>query len=231
MTDLAPCGDVACPIVTPFEIDRRTLRVITLAERTELWRVAHERYEAAAFTPAGAGNGRFSPLPDRSHTYVAEHRSAALLESALHEASGPDPRIYLATLEALRLHRLRFVQPLRLIDLRDSALPALGLDRAGLTGASARHYRCTRRVAEHLAGTKGAHGLLWTSRQGFLHAQRNSDGLAAEVLRHESLDVAVVYSPDFPGRVRSLESQPLVELGRPTRFVVELANLLRIAIL
>ena len=231
MTELAPCGESRCPIVRPHDIDRRSLRIVSWAERTELWRVVNQRYESAAFTPAGRGNGRFSPLHDRGHTYVAEQRSAALLESALHEAAGPDPKIYLATLETLRLDRLRFTKSLRLIDLRDDALAGLGLERSQLTGSTAHHYRCTRVVAAHLAGAKGAHGLLWTSRQGSLHAERNADGLAAEVLRHESLDVAVVYTPDFPGRVRAIETQPLVEDGRPTRFVVELANLLHIAIL
>jgi hypothetical protein len=231
MPELAPCGDPRCPIVPPHDIDRRSLRIVSMPERTELWRVADRRYESAAFTPPGRGNGRFSPLQDRSHTYGAGQRSAALLESALHEASGPDPKIYLATLEKLQLHRLRFTKPLRLIDLRDDALPSLDLERSRLTGSTPRHYRCTRAVAEHLVGAKGSHGLLWTSRQGSLHAERNPDGLASEVLRHESLDVAVVYTPNFPGRVRSIESRLLVEGGQPTRFIVELANLLRIPLL
>lgn len=207
------------------------MRVVSLPQRTELWRVAKRKYESAAFTPAGLGNGRFSPLIDRGHTYVAEQRSAALLESALHETAGSDPKIYLASLQTFGIHRLRFTASLRLIDLRDDALAAIGLDRSQLTGTTARHYRCTQLVAAHLAGTKGSHGMVWTSRQGALHAQQNADGLAAEVLRHESLDVAVVYTPDYPGRVRSIESRPLVEHGQPTRFVVELANLLRVAIM
>jgi hypothetical protein len=86
-------------------------------------------------------------------------------------------------------------------------------------------------VAERLAGTKHSHGIVWTSRQGRLHAERNRDGLAHEVLRHESLDVAVVYTPDYAGAARIVGSEPLLIDAAPTRFVVELANLLRIAML
>ncbi len=51
------------------------------------------------------------------------------------------------------------------------------------------------------------------------------------MLRHESLDVAIVYTPDHTGAVEVVDSEPLASQGEPTRFVVELANLLRIAIL
>jgi hypothetical protein len=231
MSDGAPCGRADCPIVDPRSIDRRALRVLELPAGSVRHRVAPIRYGTAVFTPPGVGNGRFSPLLDRSHTYVAEQRSAAILESALHEASGPNPRIYRATLAKYQLHRLRFVEPLRLLDLRDPALGAMGIDRSQLTGATPVHYECTRAVAERLAGAKGSDGLVWTSRQGSLHAERNADGLAAEVLRHDSLDVAVVYSPDHGGAVEVLDSEPLAAGGQPTRFVIDLANLLRIAIL
>ncbi len=225
------CGQPDCPIVRPDLIDRRSLRVHTLAAGTEQYRVSQLRFGTSVFTPPGNGNGRFSPLDQRGHTYVAEQRSAAILESALHEASGPNPRIYSVTLAAFGLHRLRFADPIRLIDLRDPALAALGLDRSQITGAGPRHYPCTRAVAERIAGTKGTVGLVWTSRQGSMHAERNPDGLASEVLRHESLDVAVVYAPDHAGAVDVVESEPLAPHGEPMRFVVELANLLRIAIL
>ncbi len=195
------------------------------------YRVADARYADTPFTPSGIGNGRFSPLSDRSHTYVATQRSAALLESALHEAAGPNPRIYRSQLQRFALSHVQFSAAIRVIDLRDDALLELGLDRSQITGANARHYPCTRAVAERIAGTKGSSGLLWTSRQGALHAERNRDGLASEVLRHESLDVAIVYSPDFSGSLLTIGSDPLLVNDQPTRFVLELANLLRIAIL
>ncbi len=226
-----PCGRTDCPIVRPEAIDRRSLKVHTLEEGTEQYRASHLRYGATVFTPPGNGNGRFSPLDGRGHAYVAAQRSAAILESVLHEASGPNPRIYAVTLAGVGLHRLRFVESARLIDLRDPALAELGLDRSQLTGAGALHYPCTRAVAERIAGSKGTVGLVWTSRQGALHAERNPDGLASEVLRHESLDVAVVYSPDHAGVVEVVDTASLAVDGVPTRFVVELANLLRIAIL
>ncbi|MFK8022703.1 MAG: RES domain-containing protein [Ilumatobacter sp.] len=226
-----PCGRVDCPIVDPGDIDRRSLRLDTIAAGATRFRVARTEFGTRVFAPLGVGNRRFSPLEGRGHTYVAEQRSAAVLESALHEAAGPNPRIYAATLAAFGLYRLHFDSELRLIDLRDSALIDLGLDRSQLTGADPMHYACTRRVAEALAGTKRTAGVVWTSRQGALHAERNPDGLASEVLRHQSLDVAVLYEPDTPGNVTVTGPEPLVVAGSPTRFVVELANLLRIAIL
>lgn len=227
----APCGQSDCPIVRPDAIDRRSLRVHTLPAGTEQFRASAVRHGTGVFTPAGMGNGRFSPFPDRGHTYIAEQRSAAILESALHEADGPNPRIYRITLAAFGLHRVRFDTPVRLIDLRDPALADLGIDRSQLTGALAVHYPCTRAVAERIAGSKSTVGMVWTSRQGSLHAERNRDGLAAEVLRHQSLDVAVVYESPFLGDVSVVDSEPLTVDGDPTRFVLELANLLRIAIL
>ncbi len=231
MTTESPCGQADCPIIRPDAIDRRQLRVHTLPAGSEQFRAARSTYGASVFTPAGMGDGRFSPFPEHGHTYIAEHRSAAILESALHEADGPNPRIYRAALAAYDLHRVRFTHPIRLIDLRDPALADLGTERSQLTGALARHYPCTRAVAERIAGTKSTAGLVWTSRQGALHAERNRDGLASEVLRHQSLDVAVVYEQPFLGQIEIVESEPLVVAGEPTRFVTELANLLRIAML
>ncbi len=226
-----PCGLADCPVIEPDAIDRRQLRTTTLPGGSTRYRVSRTEHAGSVFTPEGHGDGRFSPLDGRSHTYVASQRSAALLESALHEAHGPNPRIYEAQLRRFSLTRVRFSAPVRLIDLRDPALSTLGLTRAQLTASGPRHYPCTRAVAERLAGTKGAHGLVWTSRQGSMHAERNRDGLAAEVLRHDSLDVAVVYRPDHLGRTSVRETEPLADTTGPTRFVVELANLLRIAIL
>ena len=226
----APCGRPDCPIVEPSDIDRRTLLTQTLDPGTEWFRVARTVHGTQPFTPPGSGNGRFSPLDARGHSYIAAQRSASLLESALHEASGPNPRIYAATLQAYSLHRLRLNAQVRLVDLRDSALARLGLVREQLTGTGGLHYPCTRVVAERIVGSKSSVGFVWTSRQGALHADRNPDGLASEVLRHDSLDVAVLYSPDAAKALEMIESAPLVSGTGPSRFVLELANLLRIAI-
>ncbi len=226
-----PCGRTDCPVVRPRDIDRRKLRVHQIPGRSVRYRASEVRFGTSTFTPEGMGNGRFSRLTGRAHAYVAEQRSAALLESALHEAAGPNPRIYAATLARYAMHRLAFVQPVRLIDLRDPELDRLGLDPSQVTATSALHYPCTQAVAHWIVGAKDTAGLTWTSRQGALHAARNRDGLAAEVLRHQSLDVAVVYKPDHAGKIAVLESEPLMTNGEPGRFVVELANLLRIAIL
>lgn len=161
---------------------------------------------------------------------MAEQRSAALLESALHEASGPDPRIYLSSLASYEILHIQFDATIRLIDLRDPALDNLGIDRAQISNAAPQHYRCTQAVAAQLVDSKGTCGFVWTSRQGTMHAQRNSDGLASEVLRHTALDAAIVYSPDYQGMTTVLQRWPLVVDSQPIRFVRELANLLRIPI-
>jgi len=227
-----PCGRSDCPILDPRSLDRRRLRVVGWPAGAERFRATQLRYADTVFTPEGLGRGRFSPLAARSHTYVAEQQSAALLESVLHEANGPNPRIYRAQLSQHGLVRVRFSAEVVLLDLRDDALAALNVEPAALTDAPALHYDCTRQVAEHLAGAKASHGFVWTSRQGRMHAERNSDGLAAEVLQHQRLDVAAVYRPDMPRRTRVMDTTLLLDnKNEPTRFVRELANLLRIAIL
>lgn len=226
-----PCGRQNCPIVDAHGIDKRRLRVVEWPAGTERYRAVSLRHADSTFTPADVGDGRFSPLANRPHLYVAEQRSAAVLESALHEANGPSPRIYRAQLAKYGLARVRFAGALSLIDLRDDALASLDVEPHALTDALPLHYPCTQQVAAHLVGAKGSHGFVWTSRQGRMHAERNRDGLASEVLEHQRLDVAVVYRPDVRCRVRTGEPEPLLTAGEPTRFVQELANLLRIAIL
>ena len=227
----APCGRLDCPVVEPDSIDRRSLRIHTVDPGVEWFRAARHEHVTQAFTPEGIGNGRFSPLAGRGHTYVARQRSATLLESVLHETAGPNPRIYAATLARHSIARVSVDDEIRLLDLRDDALGELGLSRSQLTGTTPRHYACTRLVADHLVGAKSTVGLVWTSRQGTLHAERNPDGLASEVLHHERLDVAVLYSPDADGRVRVTHTEAISVDGTPGRFVLELANLLRIAVL
>ena len=126
----APCGRGDCPIVEPDAIDRRSLRVHTRDVGTPWFRATRHEHATSPFTPSGIGNGRFSPLDGRGHTYLAEQRSATLLESVLHETAGPNPRIYAARLDQFSLCRVRLTRPVRLVDLRDDALRDLGLDRS-----------------------------------------------------------------------------------------------------
>ncbi len=231
MTDSRPCGRADCPIVDPSSIDRRRLRTIVWPPGTERFRGSRTDHAGAPWVPEGLGDGRFSPLPGRPHAYVAEQRSAAILESVLHEASGPNPRIYAAQLARHSVTRLRFRRLVHLVDLRDPALADLGIEPTELTDALPLHYACTRQVAERLIGSKGTHGFVWTSRQGRLHRERNPDGLAAEVLEHRRLDAAVIYQDRYDGTAEVLGAEPLTADGDPTRYVLELASLLRIAIL
>ena len=230
-----PCGLPDCPVRPPTTAITKHLKTTTVPHGDELYRCVPTGHAAESLVP-GLGNSRFAPLEGRHHTYVGWTKTAAILESALHEANGPNPAVYLAQLGKWQLASLVFDTTIRLYDLRDEALASLGLDRTELTATSPRHYPCSRAWASELAGRSvggyQTHGLIWTSRQGDLHAQANQAGLAADLLRHRAIDAAVVWAPPFDGRLRSTsEPVPLVNGREPIRLVNELANLIGVAIL
>lgn len=122
----------------------------------------------------GVGDTRFAPLRGVAHASVAGTTFAALLESALHDAAPPEPRVPEVVLSRWDEAGVVLTTDVRLIDLRDQALKNLGLDRGPLTATSAAHYPCTRVWAERLhgrqVGGQVTHGLVWNSRQLELHA-------------------------------------------------------------
>jgi hypothetical protein len=83
-------------------------------------RLAHPAVELVP----GVGDTRFAPLADLHHTCLSRSRTAGLLESALHELSGADPTIYLATLDGWGLTEVALRAPVALADLRTSSSPA-----------------------------------------------------------------------------------------------------------
>ena len=125
----------------------------------------------------------------------------------------------------------------RLVDLRDPQLERLGLDRDQLVATTARHYPCTRRWAAALqhrrVGGYPVAGAVWHSRQADLHRRANPTGLAADLLVHRPVEVAVLWSPEGPARpLRTAgRAEPLLVEGRPARLVEELSALIGAPIL
>ncbi len=227
----SPCGLARCPVAEPDPERLRRVRTVVEPAGTVLFRGVRRRHAADALVP-GAGDTRFAPLPDTRHAYVSASRTAALLESALHEISGTDPTIYLAQLAEWSLAAVTLTTGLRLFDLRDHELRRLGVARHQLVDTDPAHYQCTRRWAAALQHRRvGGHvvaGILWHSRQADLHTRSRSGGLAGDVLAHRTVEVAVVWSPPAPSRPfkRSGGRVPLLRDGVPVRLVQELAVLL-----
>ncbi|CAN5653853.1 MAG: RES domain-containing protein [Iamia sp.] len=180
----------------------------------------------------GRGDTRFAPLPGTRHLYIGATRTVVLLETALHEASGPDPAIYAVALEDRQITPVELTEPLRFADLRDPELARLGIDRAGLVDTTPLHYPCTRvwagALQHHRAGGRAVVGALWHSRQADLHARANPDGLVADLVRHQPAEVAVLWHPEGPAApvVVTGPSEPLVVDHGVSRLVVELSALI-----
>lgn len=196
-----------------------------------LWR-GHRHHNDPVELVTG-GDTRFAPLPDTGHTYVSATATAALLESALHSLSGPEPTIYSVELARWCVSPVVLAADVALADLRDDALAGLGVTRQALVDTDPLHYRCTRRWAADLRGrVLGGHqtgGAVWHSRQADLHARAHPDGLLADLLVHRSVEVAVLWHP--PALAAPLvvtgPPEPLWDDAGPARLVAELAALLR----
>lgn len=141
-----------------------------------------------------------------AHVYVAETTFAALLESVLHDAAPPAPRIRRATLGRWLESEVELTADVRLIDLRDRELGRLGIDRHQLVATDAEHYGCTRTWARQLhgraVGGHPTHGLVWQLWQTELHA-RALDARPAlrDLVALHPAEVAVLWSPPVPSGV------------------------------
>lgn len=221
-----PCGQPGCPVAEPTGALLRKVRSTTVGPGRTWWRGS--RHQADTLGPTGAGDTRFAPLPDTRRGYFGATKTVALLESALHEASGPDPTIYLARLASYRIGEVELTTHIRLADLRDGELSRLGVVRGALVDTTPEHYPCTRRWAERLQGRRGVEGILWHSRQADLHRRANPAGLLADVLVHTPAEVAVVWCPPASDEVFAVAGTPeaLVVAGGPSRLVTELSALI-----
>ncbi len=187
------------------------------------------RQPADSLAPVGAGNTRFAPLEGARHGYFGATRTVALLESALHEASGPEPTIFLAKLAGYAVSGVTLASSLRLADLRDPELARLAIERSTLVDTTPQHYPCTQMWAAGLQGRHaGPHqlqGILWHSRQADLHRRAQAGGLLADVLVHTPAEIGVVWHPPGPAHpfVAVGPPEPLVVDGAASRLVTELS--------
>lgn len=231
-----PCGSRACPVAEPTPDRVRGVRTTVAGAGARTWYRGGSTAYAADMTVPGAGDTRFAPLPDTRHVYIGATLTVAVLESALHEASGPDPTIYLAGLAGQGITPVELTGPVRFADLRDDALTRLDVPRAALVDTTPAHYACSRAWAEvlhgHRPGGYQVEGILWHSRQADLHARANPDGLAADLVRHQPAEVAVIWHPHGRSRPLTLagDTIALVDGGRPARPLVELSALIGVPI-
>jgi len=205
-------------------------------QRGTLLHRGHKRtYPADGFAP-GQGDTRFAPMEGVQHLYVATSEIGALLESALHDAAPPAPRIQVPTLRGWSEAVIRLRREVRLFDLRDDELDRLAIRREQLVSTTPFHYPCTRRWATQLYGRRlgghQTHGLLWHSRQAELHARAlpNRPALAHLIDEHPT-EVAVIWSPPAPARLLEVvTSQGLgpLDQGPGWAFIEDLMGLLEI---
>lgn len=231
------CGDPdGCPVPHPADVDLRGLASVTLAAGIPLRRGHKSRYQpgepapARADLPPATQMSRFAPLRNQPHLYVARREIAALLESTLHSLVPDSPRIHWPQLVHWSLSHVTLRRKVRLIDLRDPALAALGLHRRQLVATDAAHHPCTRLWAERLLGRhiggKPTFGLLWHSRQAEIHATQGVRPLLADVLVGEQAEVAVLWpAPGQDLLTGEGTTMPLAS-GRGLALVHDLAILL-----
>lgn len=228
-----PCGRPDCPVPDHPPVHVRTF---VIEAGTVLHRGHMTHHPDPADLVPGLGDTRFAPLPGTHHVYVATTAIGALLESALHDAAPPAPRIREGQLARWSEGEVTLTD-VRLIDLRDAELARLGITRDAVVATSAEHYLCTRRWALPLRGRvvggQQTHGLLWTSRQAELHA----DAVADRPAFHDLLDehpthVAVLWTD--PGAATPLRATghglgPLAA-GPGHDYVEDLADMLHVTI-
>lgn len=195
---LRPCGG-------PCPVPARPPGVV----RTHVWpagTVLHRGVRAAHPDPTqlvdGLGDTRFAPMDGVAHTYLSTTAFGALLESVLHDAAPPTPRVQLPTLRTWREETVVLTEDVRLVDLRDTQLQTLGVTRDQVVATAPLHYRCTRAWAAQLhgrvVGGQQTHGLLWHSRQAELHAAAAASQrrpALADLLDEHPTEVAVLWSP------------------------------------
>lgn len=237
MTPVAHCGLDVCPVPMPDGALLRRLRTRVLRAGTVLHRGVKQAHPDITALVPGLGDTRFAPLDGVAHAYVATTASAALLESAFHEAVPPDRRIYQVQIDTWFEGRVALVEDVRFIDLGDTELDRLGIARSSLVATDAVHFPCTR-VWSHVlhgrvVGGQATHGLVWDSRQTELHAAALADRPAlAELVTELAATVAVIWSPPSAAGVLAPAPGGLGPLNGPAAgpYVDDLAATLGIVV-
>lgn len=188
-----------CPVLAGLQ--PRGLRTCVVPTTRVLWR-SYDGNGGWAEPNPGFGDSRFAPFDDASGRrvpvmYLAATDTAALLETTFHnlDHSAGDRLVLESELLGRMLAEVTAPRPLRLLDLRDARLDALGVSRGQLVSSPAEHYPCTRRLAlaahgEMLRGS-AVDGILWHSRQAELAASVRGAGLTP---RLSAVEVMVVFS-------------------------------------
>lgn len=239
MSGTPPCGRDDCPVPVTRPAG---LRTVVLPAGTHLRRGHQRSHPDPTELVPGRGDTRFAPLVDDvggavSHIYLAQTPLAALLESVLHDAAPPSPRVRRATLERWAEAGVVLTRDVRLIDLRDAELERHGISRGQLVSTDAIHYRCTRAWAGPLRGRSvgghQTHGLIWQSRQRELHAAALDDRPALrDLVSLHPAEVAVLWSPPAPGTLldRGRGLGPL-HTGAGLRYFLDLTSELGILVM
>lgn len=228
----AACGRHDCPV--PREPPSRSLRSVVWPAGRSVRRGHKRRFPDPTALVPGAGDTRFAPLPPSAdgpvrHVYVAETTFAALLESALHEAAPPQPRVQAAKLARWMESEIELTADVRLIDLRDPELERLGIVRDALVATDAVHYPCTRawaaRVHGRAVGGQPTHGLVWHSRQRELHARAlQARPALRDLVAEHPAEVAVLWSPPASRQLLAARDGGLgpLDTGDGRRYVADL---------
>lgn len=204
-----PRRDV-CPVPDPpGPVDARRLRTTIWPSGRRFFHVHDHRLGYDDFNP-GRGESRFAPIadPDPIPTfYAGADETVTLVESVFHDmATETTERIVVeSTLRHRGLAHMVANRPLVLLDLRDRALRALGLDRRQIIVTSAEHYRCTREWGRWLhqrhPGGRLPDGVIWHSRQAELTGRPPGEVLV--LWGDRAPDIAGSYTLVGPG-VRNL---------------------------
>lgn len=156
-----------CPVPSPPP--GGTASTITIPSGTAFKHVYTVHWGCDTFHDA-EGGARFSPdtaVGDTRTLYGARDEAVALLESVLHNVTGAGAVLHEADVRRRDLAYLSTSRDLELLDLRDHALPPLGLRREQIVSSSAMHYACTGEWATWCLtnpATADLAGIIWNSR-------------------------------------------------------------------
>ncbi len=183
-------------------------------------RVHETIYAVGQFNPSPRGNARFSPIHDPSGSVIPTLYAATTPRGALMETVFRDvpyragfKNVDLKRLEANVCSALLFQTNFQLLDLSKVALRGLGIQPRQLIDTTKAHYPVTRHWAEQVYA---AHPRL----QGFLWSSRQDDRALAVVLFGPRVQASELLDGNF--------SRPLIRIGAPEDFVLQLATDLKV---
>ena len=206
--DLVCPDPPACPV--PPALPVRGLRTCQVPISRVLWR-SYDGSGGWADPNPGFGDTRFAPFDDAGGArvpvmYLAATDTAALLETTFHNVdhTAADRLILESELLGRLLAQITAPRPLRLLDLRDPRLTALGIAREQLVTSPSEHYPCTRRVAvqAHSRNMRGVSvdGIVWHSRQAELATTARQSPL---ITAPSDVEVMVVFNDRVPSGRRT----------------------------